>query len=251
MPPDNSTSKYAVPDDRASELDRDSVEWNNYTHHHDTNYTHHHDTNYTSSRPPHLNDENFSSTQPGGSTTHPRTLTTPYRYPKNLDIDLDLDHVTENADTKSAHQRYAPSSANTEGTLKRGDPFQRPDLSYLATCDFGTAAEHRLTEQAIAAHDYLNKVSPYDGNIDYWMSKVGIRFRNNETNDSNSYDLMPPGPRSHTSRATTVPSNKPQSAQSQYLAQNVYAIGGWSEISADPDTVLAGHIRDEDVPNAQ
>ncbi|KAI1372733.1 hypothetical protein F4677DRAFT_246869 [Hypoxylon crocopeplum] len=239
-----SNSDHPVLVDLTSESDWEHVDGNNDDYFHNDHYFY--TDNYTARRPPHLNNRNFSSTQPTGSNTQPRVFEMPQ--------DLNLEHVTNDM---VAHRSYARSSTNTESTLKDGDPFvKRPYLQYYVNRNYsyedGTPQPTaQLTEQAIAAHDHSNEVSPYDGNVYKWLPGTGHNFHTNAANDWSTGNLMPTGPRSHISLATSMSWTVLPTAQDQFTSGIICGAGGWqSDIPADPKTTWARSIRDEDIHDA-
>ncbi|KAI4867525.1 hypothetical protein F4820DRAFT_413355 [Hypoxylon rubiginosum] len=195
-------------------------------------------SNYTSDRPPHLNGDNFSSTQPGGSTFQPR------RPPS---VHLSGQHVTTDTETDYDAQHYPSSgSANTNSTVKGADPFaQRPDLDYLVNRDYHDSTAPLLTAQAVAALDHSIETQWYNGDIRSWM-RAGYNITADATNNgSTGYLQMSNGSMSHSSVATNrswimvTTAHDPQ-------AENINGVGGWqADMAADPNT-MARNIPDED-----
>ncbi|KAH9998054.1 hypothetical protein F4779DRAFT_169523 [Xylariaceae sp. FL0662B] len=235
-----------TPSDQITDLDRLSeqgwefVEADNY-------YT----TNFTPDRPPHLNDRNFSSVQNNGPVTQPRGLV-------DASVGFDIEHMY--FDTEG---NYTPSSdsVNTESTLKSGDPFvNRPLIrprTYLDFClnrNYDGAAQP-LTEQAIAAFNHSNNTQRFDGSVSDWLPGLGlglgIRCPADVAADLSSNKLMPPGPRSHTTKTSDSSWSKLSPALSYYdrdhIAEQIQDVGGQFDITANPNTVLARNIRDEDM----
>ncbi|KAI2623608.1 hypothetical protein GGS26DRAFT_226940 [Hypomontagnella submonticulosa] len=195
---------------------------------------------YSEDRPPHLINANFSSTQPGGSSTQPRQF-------NSMSNAMNHEHVTNNT---GANSRYAASLSNTDSTLKAGDPYaRRPDLDYFLNRDYQSAnAQPLLTTQAIAALNYHNDTELYDGNISHWCRGLGRTgsISADQANWSTSH-LVPNGPRSHSSTTFTWGVVDPD--VDQHTAEAVLEAGRWSDIPTDPTTTRATNIRDEDFLN--
>ncbi|KAI6085439.1 hypothetical protein F4821DRAFT_149887 [Hypoxylon rubiginosum] len=192
--------------------------------------------NYTSDRPPHLNDDNFSSTQPGGSAYEPRRL------PSTQQSELHGLHVTAYAGTQY-------TSSNTNSTVKGGDPFaHRPHLGYYVQHDYSNLAAPSLTTQAVAALDYSNETQPSYGNVNGWLPGAGFSFTANLADNNSSVEYLPVS--SSSGRHSSVATNQSWTvvpAASDPMAESINGIGEWqTDIAADPKTFLARTIPDED-----
>ncbi|KAI2473637.1 hypothetical protein F4781DRAFT_139630 [Annulohypoxylon bovei var. microspora] len=240
MPSGKSASDKTFPADRASESDGGCVEENYYT------------PNHTEYRPPHLNDENFSSTQPGGSNTQPRR----FRSIETNNAASESGHVMDRGNGNYTHNPYTPSTAYTESTLKAGDPFiARPDLAYYYNHDYDRhdGNRERLTMQAIAAHDRTYETGYYGNNVNGWAPhQVGFNnFQPDSANNwSTSHLILSSGPRSQASTTTNnyvLVSSTPDDFSSEMIRD----AGSWQyNIPADPRTSFASDIPDEDILDA-
>ncbi|KAI1078263.1 hypothetical protein F5B20DRAFT_234126 [Whalleya microplaca] len=204
-------------------------------------------TNFTPNRPPHLNDENFSSAQNDGPGTQPRQLV-------DAVVRFNVEHIDVDMEGNYTLRPYAASSesVNTENTLKTGDPF----ANHIGHLDFILSRNYdgsipALTEQAIAALNHSSSNQHFGGNITNWIRGQGPRFHGDITaDDLSSSKLMPPGPRSHTTTKTSDSSwSKISSVRSHgdHMAENIQKIGVQFDIVANPNTILARTIRDEDL----
>ncbi|OTB18523.1 hypothetical protein K445DRAFT_20077 [Daldinia sp. EC12] len=200
--------------------------------------------NYTEYRPPHLNDKNFSCAQPNGLATQPR------RYHA---IGDSTEHAMTDNEENYTFVQYASSSANTDATLKRGDPFvPRPQLAYYINRNYtGHDSAQPLTTAAIAALDYTNHTQSFDSNVYGWLPRVGRAEQPDPADYWSTSHLMTKAPKSRSSMATSMSWCVVPSAQDHYDAEMLRDVGGWSDIPADPTTAMASNIRDEDVFEAQ
>ncbi|XXG94965.1 triacylglycerol lipase [Hypoxylon texense] len=188
-------------------------------------------SNYTSDRPPHLNDDNFSSTQPGGPAYQPRRLPS---------VDLIGQHVTSVMET---------SESATNSTVKGGDIFaQRPYLDDYVNRDYRdpTASSSSLTMRAVAA---LNQSPSYDGNISSWL-RAGYNPAADVANNW-SIEASVSSKSHHKSHHSSVATNSswamiPAANDSQ--AEIINGVGGWqADLAANPQTTLATSISDEEL----
>ncbi|KAI0385921.1 hypothetical protein F5Y04DRAFT_160026 [Hypomontagnella monticulosa] len=195
--------------------------------------------NYSEDRPPHLNNRNFSSTQPAGSSTQPRQFA-------SMQNAINQGHVTYGT---GGNYTYAASLSNTDSTLRAGDPFtRRPDLGYVLNHDYNAAnAQPALTMEAVAALNYHNETELYDGNISTWCRGVGRTgdISIDQANWSTS-PFMPNGPRSQSSMASSFSWGVVHPNAETHTAEMVRDAGGWSDIPANPTTTFTS-IRDEDL----
>ncbi|KAI1399655.1 hypothetical protein F4819DRAFT_409471 [Hypoxylon fuscum] len=209
----------------------------------------HHDyfyfNNFTAARPPHLNGENFSSAQPGGSNTQPR------RPPSVQDIKHNLGQVTRD-DTEADYytaKNYPSSSrsVNTSSTLKGNDAsIQRPHLSYYLDRNYHDETASPLTTQAIAALDDSNNTQVHHGNVNSWLPGAGPNFHADAAHDWSTGRLVSKSG-SHTSIATSLSMVVVSSAPDYYTSDIIRDVGRWSDVPADPYTTQARQILDEDM----
>ncbi|KAI1775618.1 hypothetical protein F4818DRAFT_383627 [Hypoxylon cercidicola] len=191
--------------------------------------------NYTSDRPPHLNDDNFPSTQPGGYGYQPRRPPSVHPSELNLVTDPDTDYTVPSS-----------GSANTDGTVREGDVFaRRAYIGHYVSYDYhNPVVPPPLTTDTIAALDHSNETQPYNGDIYNWLPGAGYSVPNDTTNNwstqaNSSYN-------SHSSVATNRSWTMVPTAHDPQ-AENINGIGGWqADITADPETILARIIPDED-----
>ncbi|KAI1469913.1 uncharacterized protein F4812DRAFT_306587 [Daldinia caldariorum] len=204
---------------------------------------------FTEERPPHLNNKNFSSTQPVGSATQPRRCP---MIKKDRGAGDSTEHVSTDSVENYTFVQYAPSSANTNETLKRGDPFgYRPDLDYYKNRNYAAAdSAQPLTVAAVAALDYTNHAQSFDGNIYGWMPRVGRVGQADPADYWSTSHLITKAPKSRSSMATNMSWCVVPSAQEHHDAEMLRDVGGWSDIPADPRTAMARSIRDEDMLEA-
>ncbi|XDG06918.1 hypothetical protein ABKA04_006533 [Annulohypoxylon sp. FPYF3050] len=129
---EDSVSGSPIPTDQTPELDRERGE-DYYT------------SNHTEYRPPHLNYENFPSTQPNGSNTQPRQAWPIQTYSTMREPE----HVMHDSNDNYTHH-----------TARADDPsIARPYLAYILSQNYGSyggagGSDSRLTMQAIANHNY-------------------------------------------------------------------------------------------------
>ncbi|KAI1808276.1 hypothetical protein F4811DRAFT_289381 [Daldinia bambusicola] len=237
MSPTSSSHNSAVADS-ISKPDRDCVG--------KEGYDHFYIDKFTEERPPHLNNKNFSCTQPAGSATQPR------RCPminKDHGAGDNTERVSTDSDENYTFIHYAPSSSNTNETLKCGDPFvYRLDLDYYKNHNYAVAnSAQPLTMAAVAALDYTNHTQSFDGNVYGWPPRAGRAGQADPADYWSTSHLMTKAPESRSSMATSMSWCVVPSAQEHDDAAMLRDIGGWSDIPADPRTAMARSIRDEDV----
>ncbi|KAI8957967.1 hypothetical protein F5Y11DRAFT_61398 [Daldinia sp. FL1419] len=212
---------------------------------------------FTEYRPPHLNDGNFSCTQPTGSSTQPRR----YLRINNGEVYAgeNTGHVVIGSDANYTFMQYAPSSANTDSTLKRGDPFvPRPDLSYYINRNYiggssdgdGDDNTQPLTTAAVAALDYANQTQSFDGNVYGWLPRVGRAEQADPMDYWSTTHLMAKAPGSRSSATTSMSWCVVPSSHEPCDVEALRDVGRWSDVPTDPATVMARNIRDEDVSDA-
>ncbi|KAI0889712.1 uncharacterized protein GGS22DRAFT_3105 [Annulohypoxylon maeteangense] len=156
MPAQKHLSDNIPPTGRVSESERENGEEHYYTRSH------------TEYRPPHLNGDNFSSTQPSGYNTQPRRV-------KSIETDDAIPesvHVTDGAGDYT-YQPYADSTTYTESTL-RGRRYLHHILNhdYFNYDGNGSA---RLTTQAIDTLNHNNE-NGYQGNVHDWEMGYNVNY---------------------------------------------------------------------------
>ncbi|KAI1143301.1 hypothetical protein F5Y05DRAFT_148736 [Hypoxylon sp. FL0543] len=239
MSPEQFVPDNDVLTDRASEDDRNYAEGQSQDHY---------DGIHTEHRPPHLNDENFSSTQLTGSHTEPRPLT-------NGEIPhgamLDSMHVTNDTDGNFSFEQNVPPTVRTDNTMRAAGPFvPRPDLAYYIYGDYQwqNGPGQPLRSQAIAALDH-NQMQSYDGNLYNWQPpQRGFNSHEDLYSNWSTSHLTPADPMSQgpTTDSWVFPPNP-----EEHPADLFRNVGGWDEIPADHNTTWASQIPDEDVRDTQ
>ncbi|KAI1761840.1 hypothetical protein GGR53DRAFT_451573 [Hypoxylon sp. FL1150] len=235
-----------VPRGNRSRPNRDSPRGNTH---------HYYADNYTSDRPPHLNDDNFSSTQPGGSASQPRRAPSVH-VPIDVGMGSNVQHYPSSfrsANTNSTMKAGDPltqQSTNTTGAVAGGGPFeQRAYLAYYLSRNYDTSAAPSLTTQAVAALDHSNETGPYNGNIHGWLPGAGYNVAADPAGNNWSVEYLPMAGSSgrHSSVATNHSWTMVPSHHHDPRAENIYGVGEWqTDVAADPKTILARCITDED-----
>ncbi|KAI0173388.1 hypothetical protein GGR52DRAFT_571901 [Hypoxylon sp. FL1284] len=198
--------------------------------------------NYTSDRPPHLNDDNFSSTQPGGPAYEPR------RPPSVQASELDTMHVTTQGRNYTPHYPASSRSANTSSTVRGGDPLvPRPHVDFFANqYNYDDPGAVSLTAQAISTHNHSNETLLYNGDIPSWVLGAGYNIAGDGSNDGNSRYVQVSSDSGRHSSVATDSSWTMVAPAHDSQAETFTGIGGWqADIAADTYT-LASRIPDED-----